>query len=87
MNGNINGNLVHIQSQVGRKLRSRPFTLNIFGDNHNISLGNVQTETMEVTNNRGSVSFAGLTVQTGRIQSKSIESQKIMASSEITLAA
>ena len=81
MNGNINGNIMHLQSQVGRKIRSMPFSLNILGDNHKISLGNVQTETMHVTNNRGSVSFAGLTVQTGKIQSKSIESQKIMASS------
>jgi len=50
MKGTINGNLTHIQSQVGRKLRSNPFTLTILGHGHSLNLGDVKTESVKISN-------------------------------------
>ena len=87
MNGNIYGDLVHGEGQVGRKLRSRSFELNILGEAHKLVLGNVQTESIVVSNKEGLVSLAGLTVQKGVIKSRQIESKKLMTSETINLEA
>lgn len=70
MNGDVFGDLVHVEGQVGRKLRSRSFGLNILGEAHKLVLGNVQTESIDISNKEGSVSLAGLTLQKGTIKSR-----------------
>jgi hypothetical protein len=48
LNGQINGSLIHCEGQVGRKLRSQPFSLSILGQAHQLVLGNVQTEKISI---------------------------------------
>jgi len=42
-NGTINGSLDHVNSQVGKNMRSKPFSLSILGNNNVLNMGNLKS--------------------------------------------
>ena len=66
-------------------MRSKPFSINVLGNDHSLSLGKIKSEDVNIKNEKGSVYFSGLTVQKGFIFGNKLISQKIMTSNHITL--
>lgn len=63
LKGLVNGSIEHIASSVGKKLRSKPFGLEIMGKDHSLTLGDIKTENLSLTNKNGNISIPSLTVQ------------------------
>ena len=85
MKGTISGSVAHGAGSVGKKMRSKPFCLEVAGENRTMQLGELKVEDVSLTNLKGTISVPSLTVQTGRINSQHFKSQKLMTSGSIDI--
>jgi hypothetical protein len=44
LKGKVNGNIAHGSGTVGKKMRSKPFALELLGDNREMTLGDLKSE-------------------------------------------
>lgn len=85
LRGTLSGSLAHASGAVGKKMRSKPFSLEIVGENRLMQLGDLKSEDINLTNLKGTISVPSLTVQVGKISSQHFKSQKLMTSGSIDI--